>query len=297
MAAGIDIGDRVDLTFLVKVNDVLTDATTTNIVVTKPDGTTLSPAPTISHPGTGTYTAIIRPDAAGEWVWSFTALDGGGLAMTAQDGVFFVEYALTSTLYVTVDELREELGGSANLNLNLLEFAVSTASRAIDEWCDRRFWRDTSVSAHVFHVTDPWEPNYALIDDIATKTGLIVKTDDAGDGSYGTTWSPSDFLLFPLNADSKGPAYAWNEIHALKGKRFQYSNWSGIPPLQITATWGWSQVPMPVRKASLLKAVNIFKRKDAPWGIAGSNEYGLIRITRKDNDIIELLDGFKKGTK
>ena len=292
-----DVGDTVKLTFSVSVDGVLTDATLVVLDVTKPDGTALSPAATVDHPGTGTYTAVIAPDMAGQWVWKYTATGPGGVAMTVEDGFFDVELALSATYYTTVDELREELGGSTNLNINLLEFAVTTASRAIDEWCDRRFWRDTAVSARVFHVTDPWEPNYALIDDIATKTGLIVKTDDAGDGSYGTTWSASDFLLFPLNADSKGPAYAWNEIHALKGKRFQYSNWSGIPPLQITATWGWSQVPMPVRKASLLKAVNIFKRKDAPWGIAGSNEYGLIRITRKDNDIIELLDGFKKGTK
>lgn len=298
MASAFDIGDTVKLTFYVRVDGVLTDATLVVCAATKPDGTTLTPAPTVAHPGLGTYTAVIAPDAAGKWIYKFTATGGGGIAMAVEDGFFDVEVGISTTYYATVGELRDELGAAEDkLNSALLEKAVRTASRSIDEWCRRRFWRDTTVADRTFYVLDEWDSTLAYIDDVATKTGLVVKTDADGDGVFETTWPSTDYSLLPLNADSDGGAYSWNQVKAVNGNQFQYYNWTGRPPLKITAIWGWSQIPEQIREACILKAINYFKRKDAPWGIAGSNEWGLVRITRQDADVIELLKDFVRRSK
>jgi len=299
MASAFDIGDTVKLTFYVRVDGVLTDATLVTLVVTKPDGTAVSPAPTVAHPSLGTYTAVVAPDQAGQWLWKYTATGPAGVAMTVEDGFFNVEVAASSTYYATVGELRDRMRDpNDKLDAGLLEASVRVASRAIDEWCRRRFWRNTSVSARVYSIFDPWEPTFTYVDDIATQTGLIVKTDAAGAGTYSTTWASSDYALLPWNADRDGGAYSWNELIALNGKEFPVPlTTNPRPSIQVTATWGWSQIPEQVREACLLKATNYYKRKDAPWGIAGSNEWGLVRITRQDVDVIELLNNFRKRSR
>src|ERR1044072_2267132 len=95
----------------------------------------------------------------------------------------------------------------------MLERALNSASRWIDRVCGRRFWLDSAVQTLTFAtdcVTD-----LVWIDDIGTTTGLIVKTDELGDGSYNTTWtSGTDFRLEPRKADKHGGSYAWRGIAA-----------------------------------------------------------------------------------
>lgn len=66
------------------LSGTLTDATVT-VAVTRPDGTALTPAPTVSHPGTGRYAAT-WPSEAGLWRWTFTAT--GVLADTTEGAVY-----------------------------------------------------------------------------------------------------------------------------------------------------------------------------------------------------------------
>ena len=48
--------------------------------------------------------------------------------------------------------------------------------------------------------------------------------------------------------------------------------------IQITGVFGWPSVPLAVKQAALLLAADIFRRKDAPFGIAGFGELGVVRI-------------------
>lgn len=200
--------------------------------------------------------------------------------------------------YATAAQLRTQLGDEAtNLTAALLERAVNAASRAIDNHCGRRFWIDAAV------VTRQYRPDDAcsvFVDDIATRTGVIVKTDTAGDGSYATTWDSTDFDLEPRNADvvaagSTGPAFSFWQITAIDDKTFPLS--SRRATLQVTAKFGWSAVPVDVEEACLLKAASLFKRKDAPFGVAGFGDFGAVRITRRDPDVIDLLSGFVRFTR
>lgn len=197
---------------------------------------------------------------------------------------------MPATGYCTVDDLRAQLADTSSiLDQALLDRAIAAASRAVDSYCARRFWRDGAVSPRRYAVD---EPDQVWIDDVASQDGLVVATDENGDGVYETVWDPSDYQLNPLNADADGGAYAWWQVAAVDVRRFPvYDRRAGV---QVTAEWGWSQVPDEVVEATVLKAASLFRRKDAPFGVAGFGEFGAVRITRQDPDVVALLDPLVK---
>lgn len=194
--------------------------------------------------------------------------------------------------YCTVAQLRTHFGDSgSSLSTELLERAINATSRAIDKFCGRRFWIDTNVAIRVYR---PELDDLAWIDDIATTTGLIIKTDGDNDGTYETTWATTDYELQPLNADANGQAYAWTRIAAVD--RYLFPTTGKVAPLQITAKFGWSAIPDEVEQACILRAAAVFKRKEAVEGVASFEGVGVIRINRKDADVYELLYPFAKTT-
>jgi hypothetical protein len=199
--------------------------------------------------------------------------------------------------YCTAQELRDQLqDGNSNLSTALLERAINAASRAVDKHCGRRFWKDAAVVARTYQ---PALCREVIVDDIADRTGLIVATDEALDGTFSTVWPSSDYELGPRNADvvasgSSGDAFAFWKIAAINepGNVFPVS--AHRATVRVTAKFGWSAVPADVNEATILKAASLFKRKDAPFGIAGVNDFGPVRITRTDPDVIELLRAFRR---
>jgi hypothetical protein len=49
--------------------------------------------------------------------------------------------------------------------------------------------------------------------------------------------------------------------------------------IQITGVFGWPAVPAAVKQASLISAADLFRMKDAPFGVAGFGEFGAVKIT------------------
>lgn len=200
--------------------------------------------------------------------------------------------ALTNA-YCTVAELRAHLGDTGSkLDTGLLERAINATSRSIDRHCNRRFWQDTSPTTRKYVVDDCWS---AWVDDIASTAGVEVKTDPGLAGSFSLTWTAdADYQLKPLNGGVDGfTPFAYTQIEATGTKVFPI-DWRGTrPTLQITATFGWSDVPDEVNEACLLKAAQLFRRKDAPFGVAGFGEFGPVRITRADPDVMDLLMPYK----
>jgi hypothetical protein len=191
--------------------------------------------------------------------------------------------------YATVAQLRTHLGDTnSTQNLELLERAINATSRAIDKHCGRRFWIDPTVQTRVYR---PEDGDLAWVDDIATTTGLVVKTDTSGDGTYATTWASTDYELQPLNADANGQAYCWTRIAAVD--RYLFPTAGKAAPLQVTAKFGWSAIPDEVEEACILRAASIFKRRESVDGVSGFGEFGVVRIsTRRDPDVAALLDNF-----
>lgn len=190
--------------------------------------------------------------------------------------------------YCTVAEVRSQLtDSSSKLDAALLEKAVNGTSRAIDEYCGRRFWQDAAPAARLYVAgcRDRLE-----VADISTQVGLLVEVDPGRSGTW-TTLDAADYHLEPLNADMDGSAYAWWTLVIDSGAGLPVSK---RPLVRITARWGWSAVPDQVSSAAVLKAVSLFKRKDAPFGIAGFADFGGVRISREDPGVVGLIYPFQK---
>jgi hypothetical protein len=177
------------------------------------------------------------------------------------------------------------------VNAALLERAINAASRAIDRHCGRRFWRDASVTTRTYV---PTHPTLLLVDDISTRTGLVVSVGSDG-ATFPTALPSTSFLLEPRNADvvagaDTADAFAFTEIRRLGG---MWAIGRDLPTVQVVARFGWSTVPAEVAEATIIKAAALFKRKDAPFGVAGFGEFGTVRVTRADADVLDLLAPFE----
>lgn len=194
--------------------------------------------------------------------------------------------------YITVDDLREQLGDLERKNLSERQLvrAINAACRAIDKVTDRRFWMDANPVTKVFpvHTNDGelWLP-----EDIASSTGLVVATSDGT--AYTTVWDAADYRLWPYGANTSGSMYGgWWKLESARGLRFDvratYSP-TGYMPVQITARFGWAFVPPEIEQAAVLVAAALFKRKDAPYGVAQFGDIAAVQVVRTDKHVQELI--------
>jgi hypothetical protein len=173
-----------------------------------------------------------------------------------------------------------------------LQLALDSASLQVDHFCDRTFAAG-SVSTRHYAATDTGRLE---VDPISTLTGLVVATDDNDDGTYDTPWTiNTDFRLEPTNAAAVGDP--WTRLVSLGTRwfpRLQYR--LGVA---VTASFGWpgGVAPAAVKHATLLQAARTWKRKDAPFGVAGSVEFGSeVRLLAKlDPDVESLLRPYRRS--
>jgi len=163
-----------------------------------------------------------------------------------------------------------------------ISLAIDSASRLIETECNRRFWQDDDVSARKYVSNDPW---LVEVDDISTEEGLIVESDYAGDGSFGTTWQAADYQLEPINGIMQGQSgWPTTKIRAIRSLYFPV--WGGISYpkpytqalVRVTARWGWADIPTPIERAAIIQAISIFKASDVPFGATPFAETGIIRL-------------------
>lgn len=164
-----------------------------------------------------------------------------------------------------------------------LALAVTAASRAIDTVAHRQFGQEAAPVARYYtarydHARCRW---VADIDDLQDSTGLAVRIDSAGDGTYADEITA--YQLTPANAaPDERP---WTRLEVLGSSTVTPT---GTPDgVQITALWGWTAVPATIQQACLLQASRLLTRRDAPFGVAGSPEAGseLRLLARVDPDV------------
>lgn len=174
-----------------------------------------------------------------------------------------------------------------------LQLALDAASDQVDRFCDRTFAQDATATVRYY---SPTETGRLEVDPISTLTGLIVATDADGDGTYETTWTVgTDYRLEPINAAAQGRP--WTTLVAL-GTRW-FPRLSYRPSTSVTAKFGWpgGVAPASVKEATLLQSARLWKRKDAPFGVAGSVEFGSeVRLLAKlDPDVESLLRPYRRN--
>lgn len=177
--------------------------------------------------------------------------------------------------YATVQELKDYIAlNKPTDHLTNLEEALATASREIDRHCERQFNNTPDASARVFR---PKGLKLVTLDDFYTTDDLIIETDPGDSGTFSNIWTPSDYELEPLNGIVNGEfGWPYFRIRAVGNKVFPANNERAS--LRVTAKWGWSDVPAPVKRATLVIASEMFKLKDTPFGVAGYGEYGPVRV-------------------
>lgn len=191
--------------------------------------------------------------------------------------------------YCTLADLKSVLRIIDNVDDVMLEARIEEASRVIDDYCDRRFYKDTAATARIYYSPSG---DYVLTDDIATTSGLVVKIDTNSDGTYATTLSSSQYQVEPLNAVAKGVAI--NRIMAVPSGSFPRK---GMPaPIQVTAIWGWPTIPQPIRSACILLSGRLTKRGDSLLGVAGFGDLGAITVRNIDPDVQRMLAPYKTAT-
>lgn len=186
--------------------------------------------------------------------------------------------------YATVAELKTRMDiDHADADTQLGE-ALSAASRGIDMCCDRQFSKVDTASARIYRVDGAYS---AEVDDFYSTSGLVIKTDGSGDGTFETTWVAADYELRPLNGIVSGlTGWPYSTIAAVGSRTFPNT---ARACLEVTALWGWDIVPAPVKEATLVGAEELYKLKDAPFGVAGFDAYGAVRV--RDNPIVKKLVG------
>jgi hypothetical protein len=188
--------------------------------------------------------------------------------------------------YATLADLKASARITDNVDDALLNLAIESASRQIDQVCERNFYND-GTATRVFAARDGFVTE---IDDLISITSL--KTDPEADGIFTITWEPREYVLEPLNGVSGGIPQPFTRIRARDTYLFPVVN--DEPLVEVSGVWGWAAIPTAIRQATVLLASRMFKRNDSPLGVAGFGDLGVIRVGTTDPDVDKLIHAFKK---
>ena len=185
--------------------------------------------------------------------------------------------------YVTASEVKSYHRITDSDDDTEIGFAITGASRAIDRAAHRQFGVVDTVEVRRY------EPQYdrrrglyvVEIDDLMTKTGLIV-TDPNGDTvSELAAVGDGGYILEPVNAAAKSKPWTQFVIQSTSADYYD-----------VTGLWGWSAVPDTVKLAALIQTARFVFRRDAPEGVAGSPELGSeTRLLAKLDPDVDVLIG------
>ena len=170
----------------------------------------------------------------------------------------------------------------------VMEGQVQAISRVIDGITGHEFYATSSEDRYY----TAQSPRLCYVDDLVSiATGLY--TDLNADLTYATTWAATDYLLMPLNAVAKGWPYSWIELSPTGNYTFP----TGIRGVKITTAFGFCATgsqPDEITEACCLMVEQLFKRKDAIFGVTGpmGMSFALKVTMMNDPTIMTLLDTY-----
>lgn len=190
--------------------------------------------------------------------------------------------------YATLNELKARLSipVSDTADDGILEAVIEAASRAIDKFCNRYFFSTAPGQVRYF---TPASEVLTFLEDCQAVTA--VATDRNLDRTWSNIIPAADYELGPLNNPSMSFPYTELRMKPLAGESFDL----GMEMVKVTGTYGFSAVPDAVNEACLITAARYFKRKDAPFGVAGGGEVGQsVALRAVDPDVQVLIAPYRK---
>jgi hypothetical protein len=168
--------------------------------------------------------------------------------------------------YATLAELKVFVGIPDTADDATLQVALDASEEQVNAFTGRRFTADGAAVARYYEAVNNTTVH---IDPLQTTTDLAVVVDRDGDGTFEETFVlDTDYRLAPFNATAVSKP--WTSMESIAGNYFP----QGERRVRVTARWGYTAVPASVKQATMIQAAFLWKRKDAPYGIAGSPEFG-----------------------
>jgi hypothetical protein len=166
---------------------------------------------------------------------------------------------------------------------------ITATSRNVDDYCGRQFGNTGTTQARLYDpVFDAHLQQYIYeLDDIQNITGMTVTA-----GAIPVT----TYTLWPRNNPAKGLPYT--QLRTASNLAGFFGGVFPAPPslgtITVTAIFGWTTVPAAVPIGVLLQAARLAKRRDSPFGIAGSPAEGseLRLLAQLDPDFRTTLKPF-----
>jgi len=172
--------------------------------------------------------------------------------------------------YCSLEELKSEMAISDAVDDALLEAVIEVVSRWVEDWCNRRFY--TTAADETRYYTAMRSDRLLLPDDLLTLTSLA--TDDDGDRTYEDTWAATDYDKCPFNAALDSQPYTSIQVAPDGDYTFPVGMQKGV---KLVGKFGYSTTtPAAIKKATLLRATQLFRLKDSPFGSVGGEGMGPI---------------------
>lgn len=182
--------------------------------------------------------------------------------------------------YCTIEEVKAELDITSAAHDNIIQRLIPQAKTAIENYCDRVF-EQVAATRYYDGSEQP-----LTIDDLASISGASdgIFLDEDGDGTFEETLSTSDYNLYPYNSYPKNRVYL---SHNSTYGSFAAGIRRGV---KITATWGWTSIPEPVRRAAIIQVSRWFKRRESAYAdVIGSVDTGQMTVYKGLDPDIKLL--------
>lgn len=265
---------------------VPTDPTTVQLLVTDPAGVqtiyTTSSSPALNHTGPGAYSISIGTPTAG--LWSYVWI-GTGTASDVAPGTWRAHPPDWWLSYAGPEELKDRIGLATDQLTDSRQdsqvvMALRSAALTVNNWCGRYFYQ--LPGTRTYAPEDLWT---LRTDDIVSVSQL--STDNDGDGVYETIWTlNTDYVLETprgYNIASTGEPWPYTRVRVISppsGSKYFPPVWPfrHLDSVKITGVFGWPAVPLLISEAVLQLGTDLYKLKDAPFGVAGFAEYGAVRV-------------------
>lgn len=186
--------------------------------------------------------------------------------------------------YVEVETLAAYLRINDDLDDAELALAISAASRSIDQHTNRQFGQ-TGAEERFYTARRDYEFGYWVVDvdDFMVTGAPLVEVDGV---------AVTGFVKEPRNAPSEGRPWT----------RLRFTVDSEVYPcgaadeVSVVTGWGWADYPDTIEQATLLQSSRFFKRRESPFGVAGSPDMGneLRLLAKVDPDVAVMLRPYRR---
>lgn len=189
--------------------------------------------------------------------------------------------------YCTLADVKAALRITDTIDDALLENSINSASRMIDQYCNRYFYSSSAGEVRYYKANDGF---VCWIDDAQSISE--IKTASTDPLIFDTTWEAGDYQVLPANRWANGAYYPITGITATDNYLFPV--WADMALVKVTGQFGWESVPEPIKFACIIQASRLFKRLESPLGVAGVSDIGIMRVGANiDGDVAQLINPFR----